>query len=369
MKQYGSKSSIVPPPSGGGYVNRAARLASPLSLQLCRPLPGAVTAVAAAGWGEGLASSIVPPPSGGGYRQGQSQGRGGRRQVFNCAAPFRGRLLRQGRPIVAQQYPSSIVPPPSGGGYVSVGGQTVTCYQLLQLCRPLPGAVTIHHQQVAPVDAYSSIVPPPSGGGYGRRHCWRRSAAPCSSIVPPPSGGGYTDPDLAALAKLTVLQLCRPLPGAVTPEIPGRMGRHPAVFNCAAPFRGRLPGGNYDHARLAISLQLCRPLPGAVTRHHRDRRPARRQVFNCAAPFRGRLPARPTARWPPPPLFNCAAPFRGRLRRPAAIAAAPAAPLFNCAAPFRGRLPGRYGSPPPQRRIFNCAAPFRGRLRGPGWAG
>ena len=60
--------------------------------------------------------SIVPPPSGGGYllvsiRNKTLKG------AFNCAAPFRGRLLdcdaNPGHPSCP-----SIVPPPSGGGYI-----------------------------------------------------------------------------------------------------------------------------------------------------------------------------------------------------------------------------------------------------------
>ena len=62
-----------------------------------------------------------------------------------------------------------------------------------------------------------------------------------TSIVPPPEGGGYA---------------VNCLPQAET-----RTG-----FNCAAPFRGRLLDTICASLSRAITLQLCRPLPGAVTR-------------------------------------------------------------------------------------------------------
>ena len=60
-------------------------------------------------------------------------------------------------------------------------------------------------------------------------------------------------------------------------------------FNCAAPFRGRLVAAGIINGVMSIVLQLCRPLSGAVSFHPRLllHRPTGR--FNCAAPFRGRL--------------------------------------------------------------------------------
>ena len=62
--------SIVPPPSGGGYVSEKRQQ------------------------GDAVRASIVPPPSGGGYEfiaGSLCRSRPG----FNCAAPFRGRLRRR----------------------------------------------------------------------------------------------------------------------------------------------------------------------------------------------------------------------------------------------------------------------------------
>ena len=83
---------------------------------------------------------------------------------FNCAAPFRGRL-RRGRLGLAAAH-------------------------LLQLCRPLPGAVTEKLGCAGAKAEYASIVPPPSGGGY-RKAQVGVDAYGDASIVPPPSGGGY----------------------------------------------------------------------------------------------------------------------------------------------------------------------------------
>ena len=132
-------------------------------------------------------------------------------------------------------------------------------------------------------------------------------------------------------------------------------------------------------------LQLCRPLSGAVRRRRRRRR-RRFLCFNCAAPFRERLGPVLRGDFQAHARFNCAAPFRERL-------ASSRTPLsrtgtgFNCAAPFRERLEGgiwptnwparglqlcrplsgavrRPSAPLPPRRpsCFNCAAPFRERL-------
>ncbi len=184
--------SIVPPPFGSGYV------------ALCFPADGRQRA------------SIVPPPFGSGYSVCRCDADAGF-QGFNCAAPFRERL-RTG--TVWQWLPR----------------------RLLQLCRPLSGAVTEEEERERESAAYASIVPPPFGSGY-----WN-----CVGARPP----------------RRVLQLCRPLSGAVTLPAHRRSTPPPARFNCAAPFRERLRWNHAIAGSLPTMLQLCRPLSGAVTAGH-----------------------------------------------------------------------------------------------------
>ena len=65
------------------------------------------------------------------------------------------------------------------------------------------------------------------------------------------------------LTDIRVLQLCRPLSGAV---IGGRrrIGIVAMRFNCAAPFRERLFPAYAVLEHPSAALQLCRPLSGAV---------------------------------------------------------------------------------------------------------
>ena len=107
----------MPPPFGGGYFSRATE------------------AHAAA------VASIVPPPFGGGYLLPARLERH-RRVCFNCAAPFRGRLLEETNGT-ATKIQASIVPPPFGGGYQSAPTEGPSIRPTLQLCRPLSGAVTV----------------------------------------------------------------------------------------------------------------------------------------------------------------------------------------------------------------------------------
>ena len=226
----------MPPPSGGGYHARLMppagvvvklQLCRPLpgavtrngrrrpagnpGLQLCRPLPGAVTGVAVVIGQSSCWASIVPPPSGGGYESLLASGHLAE-SGFNCAAPFRGRL------------PDSTPSNPAG----TLG---------LQLCRPLPGAVTADLLDGMDIARAASIVPPPSGGGYQTGRALMPAGHALQLCRPLP--GAVTDRGDAAAGAPYPLQLCRPLPGAVTWPTPCEL-RSSCSFNCASPFRGRL---------------------------------------------------------------------------------------------------------------------------------
>ena len=110
------------------------------------------------------------------------------------------------------------------------------------------------------------------------------------------------------------LQLCRPLPGAVTTPMTTPAGRAYPSFNCAAPFRGRLPAPPGVAAMSLFQLQLCRHLPGAVTVDTSGSLNTQQLASIVPPPSGGGygLPAA-AVRWRDR-SFNCAAPFRGRLR-------------------------------------------------------
>ena len=136
-----------------------------------------------------------------------------------------------------------------------------------------------------------------------------------------------------------------------------------ASFNCAAPFRGRLVTRCLARQSTGAVLQLCRPLSGAVSAIavYRNRIP---MCFNCAAPFRGRLGAGPGEVPAVEGSFNCAAPFRGRLGRSPVVPGRAVGALQLCR-PYIGRYEVRLRRVPgAQSERFNCAAPFRGRLAG-----
>ena len=185
------------------------------------------------------------------------------RSSFNCAAPFRERLDE----------------------WVPRQPQPKVC--LLQLCRPLSGAV---------------------------------SQRPPTTSVPN-----------------TKLQLCRPLSGAVSPAGVRTAGGQKR-FNCAAPFRERLAGIGAGIGLGQAGLQLCRPLSGAVSR--------------AAAAIAGITPGLQLCR-----------PLSGAVRMMQPSNPALASRRFNCAAPFRERLGGPTCAAWCSRGAgFNCAAPFRERL-------
>ena len=156
---------------------------------------------------------------------------------FNCAAPFRGRLLGMTgyRPTAGWCFNCAA---PFRGRLRCYPAAGASDPAVLQLCRPLPGAVTIPAVPAAAFDGLASIVPPPSGGGYCRGRSLHITGS-MASIVPPPSGGGYSD------------------------KPPAR--RHGGAASIVPP----PSGGGYRAAPITRaslnSLQLCRPLPGAVT--------------------------------------------------------------------------------------------------------
>ena len=84
-----------------------------------------------------------------------------------------------------------------------------------------------------------------------------------------------------------MLQLCRPLSGAVSSQSPGRQLLPPKGFNCAAPFRGRLVVVSPHQPVGMAALQLCRPLSGAVSNACRHSLPAIVAASIVPPPFGG----------------------------------------------------------------------------------
>ena len=232
-----------------------------LVLQLCRPLSGAVIARAASRHPRACGASIVPPPFGGGYqRKGDPTGK----QIgcFNCAAPFRGRLCRHSRPS-RRPRPGFNCAAPFRGRLSPCWWARVTpstCFNCAAPFRERLSASSGYRQRFG---AGASIVPPPFGSGYP---CYpaqgRRKLA--ASIVPPPFGGGY-------------------------PCCWERRKAGTESFNCAAPFRERLAVCASARLPHRVLLQLCRPLSGAVSSAPAPGAAPSSTSFNCAAPFRERL--------------------------------------------------------------------------------
>ena len=106
--------------------------------------------------------------------------------------------------------------------------------------------------------------------------------------MPPPFGSGYYELQ-GGNGRWSVLQLCRPLSGAVTDVAQNDFRPVFAGFNCAAPFRERLRGYADGAAAGKGVLQLCRPLSGAVSHLHHRLHHRQERAFNRAAPFRERL--------------------------------------------------------------------------------
>ena len=285
-----------------------------------------------------------------------------------------------------------------------------TTLQMLQLCRPLSGAVIRPHRIPGRYYVtYASIVPPPFGSGYGYIATIHTSELH-ASIVPPPFGSGYAAARWSIRSAITPLQLCRPLSGAVI----GRSSRCCMPARCASIVPPPFGSGYRNRIGWPGSRMIASIVPppfgsGYVTE------PALTEFvqvgFNCAAPFRERL-SQPCAKATKcAGRFNCAAPFRERLwrhplhrygrRHHASIVPPPfgsgygaihyidtdgvitlqlcrplsgavipklyemamdALACFNCAAPFRERLFGPRPGAGRAGRGFNCAAPFRERL-------
>ena len=178
--------------------------------------------------------------------------------------------------------------------------------------------------------------------------------------MPPPSGGGYDLRRRLPDAGVPVLQLCRPLPGAVTTRARNGWLAHYPLQLCR-PLPGAVTSAGLMATAAISELQLCRPLPGAVTWKCSINR-AKSGGFNCAAPFRGRLRAGDAANGAFLDVASIVPPPSGGGYLQLLCQPCHSAKSFNCAAPFRGRL-RRCGGPGFARLTgFNCAAPFRGRL-------
>ena len=134
-----------------------------LSLQLCRPLSGAVSAI------RRPTSAISGPlqlcrPLSGAVRIRFRRYRAAFWAGFNCAAPFRERLGEPPHISPAAASPLQLCRPLSGA--VSSTSPTIfTPAAGLQLCRPLSGAVSSAVIAIASRHPGASIVPPPFGSG------------------------------------------------------------------------------------------------------------------------------------------------------------------------------------------------------------
>ena len=144
---------------------------------------------------------------------------------------------------------------------------------ILQLCRPLSGAVSPDVQAVSLIAVRLQLCRPLSGAVRRRASARRWSSWPFNCAAP------FRErldarPLFATLDQRT-LQLCRPLSGAVSLLIIARFGPFFAAFNCAAPFRERLARCHCRASGATRPLQLCRPLSGAVRKFCRAKaRPA-----------------------------------------------------------------------------------------------
>ena len=187
----------------------------PSPLQLCRPLSGAVSACAGEPTAPAEKLQLCRPLSGA-VRCPAAGLVGILRRCFNCAAPFRERLV-----IGRRRKPA----PLTG----------------LQLCRPLSGAV-------------SRSVSMPAARFPRRFNCaapFRERLGPKSGPNPAltrplqlcrPLSGAVSGPgERLGQGNRCWLQLCRPLSGAVSGMGFRRRARR-FRFNCAAPFRERLAG-------------------------------------------------------------------------------------------------------------------------------
>ncbi len=207
---------------------------------------------------------------------------------FNCAAPFRERLLRTAGLDGGERYRASIVPLPFGSGYPA---------ELL-------------------ADLKASLE---------RFNC----AAPFRERL--------SEGEVGALAYAAGFNCAAPFRERLC-----RFPRRPRSlaadsFNCAAPFRERLFRITGEIEPLPGSLQLCRSLSGAVIWCIRPR-PRNGACFNCAAPFRERLcPHRPCKYQPFCRASIVPLPFGSGYTRPSTLGTRCRC-RFNCAAPFRERL-------------------------------
>ena len=158
-----------------------------------------------------MRASIVPPPFGSGYYTPASL-TSATMERFNCAAPFRERLLDLVKScldvhrasIVPPPFGSgyshhhdarqsaniaSIVPPPFGSGYYTPASLTSATMERFNCAAPFRERLLDLVKSCLDVHR-ASIVPPPFGSGYSHHHDARQSAN-IASIVPPPFGSGY----------------------------------------------------------------------------------------------------------------------------------------------------------------------------------
>ena len=132
------------------------------TLQLCRPLSGAVSTTA----GLALLAS---------------------RRRFNCAAPFRGRLVDIAMPSLFPRCRFNCAAP-FRGRLERKAPHSRHWAAALQLCRPLSGAVRSTALRTA-VQAYRFNCAAPFRGRLAAEQGFERLFVG-ASIVPPPFGGG-----------------------------------------------------------------------------------------------------------------------------------------------------------------------------------
>ena len=229
---------------------------------------------------------------------------------FNCAAPFRGRLAAVLIVAIAVQAQGFNCAAPFRGRLAASSGGQFRRVKRLQLCRPLSGAVSSCGHFRSPAAGCFNCAAPFRGrlgelpGGVADRFPCFNCAAPFRGrlvrrrhpVHPGTARFNCAAPFRGRLGvcggtkpgRCRQLQLCRPLSGAVRPNIAGPHHRGPvAGFNCAAPFRGRLAPTTPAKSRRWCGLQLCRPLSGAVSCGRLGRPP---QVVNASIvppPFGG----------------------------------------------------------------------------------
>ena len=182
--------SIVPPPFGSGYNHGLWTGGDGLpgsTLQLCRPLSGAVISRSTMSPDSSVALQLCRPLSGAVIWPACCAGLP--YTTLQLCRPLSGAVITWRMKSSSTSTWLQLCRPLSGA---VIRGSIVASLrrQALQLCRPLSGAVIGLPRAPTAADQTASIVPPPFGSGY-LACLLRRLAVHYASIVPPPFGSGY----------------------------------------------------------------------------------------------------------------------------------------------------------------------------------